>query len=132
MAVVLDCAWGATAVTPAIWWAIASTSSGLKFAGWGPPPPRPKPWPGRTWRMLVPSDEIDFCTAAGVAWPSVTIVTTAATPMMMPSVVRNERSLWRRIDRIARRKVVPSIILLPLPLGGGGRGVGSRYSRADR
>jgi hypothetical protein len=44
-----------------------------------------------------------------VAWPSVTIVTTAATPMMMPSAVRNERSLWRRIERIARMKVVPNI-----------------------
>ena len=33
----------------------------------------------------------------------------SATPMMIPSVVRNERSRWRRIERKARMKVVPSI-----------------------
>ena len=46
--------------------------------------------------------------------PNVTMVTTAATPMMMPSVVRKLRSLCRLIARKARMMVVPSIMRLLL------------------
>ena len=42
-AVAVAVAWGATAVTPATWFATASTSCGSKSDGRGPPPPRPKP-----------------------------------------------------------------------------------------
>ena len=59
--------------------------------------------------MLVPSDEIDCWTAAVVALPSVTIVTTAPTPMTMPRMVRNDRSRCRRIDRSASESVVPNM-----------------------
>ena len=56
--------------------------------------------------MLAPRPEICSRTAAVAPLPSVTIVTTAATPMTMPSMVRNERSRWRRISRIASTTVV--------------------------
>jgi hypothetical protein len=36
---------------------------------------------------------------------------TAPTPMMMPSVVRKERSLFRRSARAARRSVSPAEIM---------------------
>ena len=59
--------------------------------------------------MLAPRLEICSATAAVAPLPSVTIVTTAATPMTMPSVVRKERSRWRRISRMARMMVVKNI-----------------------
>ena len=45
--------------------------------------------------------------------PSVTIVMTAATPMTMPSTVRNERSRLRRMARSASSTVFHSIRRLP-------------------
>jgi len=42
--------------------------------------------------MFTPNPEICSRTAAVAPLPSVTIVTTAATPMTMPSTVRNERN----------------------------------------
>jgi len=73
-------------VTPAIWSRIAIASLGLEVGGRGPPPPRPKPWPGRTCRMFATERrDRSLCgERGGVA--ERTIVTTAATPIMMPSV----------------------------------------------
>src|SRR5206468_74179 len=79
----------------------------------GPPPPRPKPWPGRIWRMFAPRLEICSATAAVAPLPRVTIVTTAATPMTMPSTVRKERNLCRLISRTASMMVVKNISLAP-------------------
>src|SRR4051812_40746040 len=45
--------------------------------------------------------------------PSATIVMTAPTPMMMPSIVRNDRSLFARIACSATWKISPSSILRP-------------------
>ena len=59
--------------------------------------------------MLAPRLEICSATAAVAPLPRVTIVTTAATPMTMPSMVRNERSMCRLISRTARMMVVKNI-----------------------
>src|SRR2546429_350203 len=48
------------------------------------------------------------CTAFCAPLPSATIVITAPTPMMMPSIVRNERSLFARIACSATWKISPS------------------------
>ena len=71
--------------------------------------------------MLAPRLEICSATAAVAPLPSVTIVTTAATPMTMPSVVRNERSRCRLISRMARTMVVKNMTASRHP--GEGRGL---------
>src|SRR5258708_37354148 len=53
------------------------------------------------------------CTAFCAPLPSATIVMTAPTPMMMPSMVRNDRSLLARIAWSATWKISPSSILRP-------------------
>ena len=58
-------------------------------------------WPGITISRLLPRLEIWSETERVAPLPSVTIVMTAATPMTMPSMVRNERSRLRRIARSA-------------------------------
>ena len=108
-----DCACGATARTPATCSWIASTSDISKSGACAPPPPRPKPWPGRICRMFAPRLEICSATAAVAPLPSVTMVTTAATPITMPSTVRKERSMCRRISRTARMMVVKNISRAP-------------------
>src|SRR5258705_1468806 len=53
------------------------------------------------------------CTAFWAPLPSATIVITAPTPVMMPSIVRNERSLLARIAWSATWKISSSSILRP-------------------
>src|SRR5258708_9350088 len=53
------------------------------------------------------------CTAFCAPLPSATIVMTAPTPMMMPSIVRNDRSLLARIAWSATWKISPRSILRP-------------------
>src|SRR4051812_17188581 len=53
------------------------------------------------------------CTAFCAPLPSATIVMTAPTPMMIPSIVRNDRSLLARIAWSATWKISPSSILGP-------------------
>src|SRR2546423_6370758 len=53
------------------------------------------------------------CTAFCAPLPSATIVITAPTPMMMPSIVRNDRSLLARIAWSATWKISSSSILGP-------------------
>ena len=53
--------------------------------------------PGRTMRTFVPIAANACSTCALAPSPMATIAMTAPTPMMMPSVVRNERSLLRRM-----------------------------------
>src|SRR2546426_2672100 len=60
-----------------------------------------------------PSAAIRACTAFCAPLPSATIVMTAPTPMMMPSIVRNDRSLFARIAWSATWKISPSSMLGP-------------------
>src|SRR2546428_281165 len=53
------------------------------------------------------------CTAFCAPLPSATIVMTAPTPMMMPSIVRNDRSLFARIAWSATWKISPCSTLGP-------------------
>src|SRR5262245_45500380 len=53
------------------------------------------------------------CTAFCAPLPSATIVITAPTPMMMPSIVRNDLSLLARIAASATWKISPSSMLWP-------------------
>src|SRR6267143_2465977 len=53
------------------------------------------------------------CTAFWAPVPNATIVITAPTPMMMPSIVRNDRSLLARIAWSATWKISPRSILGP-------------------
>jgi hypothetical protein len=46
-------------------------------------------------RTLVPRLLIDASTEACAPWPTATMAITAPTPIMMPSMVRRERSLFR-------------------------------------
>ena len=56
-----------------------------------------------TVRMLAPRASICSSMARWAPAPRETIVITAATPMMMPSMVRSERSLWpRRLRHTSR------------------------------
>ena len=55
-------------------------------------------WPAKTVNTLAPSAAIRSSTAFCAPLPSATIVMTAPTPMMMPSMVSIERSLLARMD----------------------------------
>ena len=67
---------------------------------------RPGPnCPGRTNSTLVPSLAISAATFAVVPLPMVTMAITAATPMTMPSRVRNDRKALRRIACTASLRV---------------------------
>ena len=72
-------------------------------------PPRLK-LPARIMIRLVPPDWIcsSICCRAPV--PSATIVMTAATPMMIPSIVRAVRILFRPRALIATRRIMNSDI----------------------
>src|SRR5437667_9909086 len=60
-----------------------------------------------------PRAAIRACTAFCAPVPSATIVMTAPTPMMIPSMVRNDRSLFARIACSATWKISPRSILGP-------------------
>ena len=60
-------------------------------------PPR-LPWPAKTVKTFAPSAAIRSSTAFCAPLPSATMVITAPTPMMMPSMVSIERSLLARMD----------------------------------
>ena len=67
--------------------------------------PGPAGRPERTTSRLLPSLEMSALTFSVVPEPMVSMAMTAATPMTMPSNVRNERSTLRRIERSERRTV---------------------------
>ena len=54
-------------------------------------------------RVLLPSELIDFWTAALAPVPAATRMMTAATPMMIPDIVSSERSLFASTPRTANR-----------------------------
>ncbi len=95
---------GATARRLPTCCAMASASAASKGRARAPPRPGPKPCPGRTMSRLLPRLAIRLVTSAVAPAPTVTMVITAATPMMIPSTVREERSTFRRISRSARSR----------------------------
>ena len=62
--------------------------------------------------MFVPIAEICSLTDCVAPRPSVTIVITAATPITIPSIVRNERKRLRRIELAAKISVFKNIDLI--------------------
>src|SRR5712692_469921 len=52
------------------------------------------------------------CTRYSAPWPMLTVAITAPTPMMMPSMVSAERSLFRASARRANRSVFQKSILV--------------------
>src|SRR5687767_2095640 len=53
---------------------------------------------------LVPRPAMELSTAARAPWPTASMAITAATPMMMPSMVRKVRRRLRERERRAMRK----------------------------
>ena len=106
---------GATAATDgsSVWMARRSSHVML---GCEPAPPRPPgPWldPENNMTMLVPAPSICARTRDLAPSPIDCMKMTAPTPMMMPSAVRKERSLFRRSASPARRRVSPAGIMRP-------------------
>src|SRR4030042_6051141 len=101
---------GAIAAMEAISREMASTSASLKgtvFEDW----PGPTLLPGVTISRLLPMLAICCLTWSVAPPPMVTIVMTAATPITIPRIVRNDRRTFRLIARRASR-IVFQIILL--------------------
>jgi hypothetical protein len=70
-------------------------------------------WPGLTISRLVPRLAILLSMARVAPLPSVTIVMTAATPMTIPRMVRNDRSRLRRTERRASSSMLSSMVVAP-------------------
>ena len=66
-----------------------------------------RPWPAKTVNTLAPRAAIRSSTAFCAPVPSATIVITAPTPMMIPSMVSTDRNALERIDEKATAKVSP-------------------------
>src|SRR5215210_4669367 len=80
------------------------------------------PWlacPAKTVNTLAPRAAIRSCTAFWAPLPNATMVITAPTPMMMPSMVSTDRSMLARIDCSATATVSPSSMLAPRSAGSG-------------
>ena len=100
---------GARALIPAISLRTASVSARVKAGALMRSRPGPKPCPRLIISRLLPRLAICSVTCAVAPLPSVTMVITAATPIMMPSVVKKERRILRRISCSASLKAFPSI-----------------------
>src|SRR5262245_1258791 len=97
--------WGAAWRTDgtSVW--IALRSSQVRV-GWEPNPPntpRCEDEPGRTISRFVPIDENACSTRAFAPSPITTMAMKAATPMMIPSAVKNDRMVFRPRARKATR-----------------------------
>ena len=68
-----------------------------------PPPPAPKPPPEKIVSVFVPRLSIRCWTLTAEPLPTATSMITAATPIMMPSIVSADRSLLAAIPRTAMR-----------------------------
>ena len=73
--------------------------------------PAPRACPGVTVSSVVPRAAMRSFTDCWAPRPSATIAITAATPMTMPSMVRNERSLFARSASTATCRVSLNSIL---------------------
>ena len=71
---------------------------------------------------LAPSAAIRSSTAFCAPEPSATMVITAPTPMMMPSIVSTDRSAFDRIDEMATANVSPISIATAPGRAGPARG----------
>jgi hypothetical protein len=88
------------------WMALASPTVSV---GRAPAPMRTPPCvmlPGRMINILLPRLAIFSCTEALAPWLMLTMTRTAATPMIMPRVVRSERIAFRRSARNAMLTVM--------------------------
>ena len=100
---------GATASTPETLAAIASASLSVRYFAVSP-----VDWALRsrmTVTELVPNEAISSSITLLAPAPTANAAITAPTPMMMPSVVRNERVLLRRRARSAVRKISTNEIM---------------------
>ena len=81
-------------------------SSSVRFCACAPAPFRPLSFPkeGDTVTRFEPRLRIVFWTLCDAPFPTLTIAITAATPMMTPSIVSAERSLFTTSDCSAERK----------------------------
>ena len=107
---------GLTAWTVGTSWAMASKSAALRVF-MVPDPlriPQERRLPARIQRVLVPMAAISSWTCRCAPWPRLTMVMTAATPMMIPSMVRMERIMFRPRDLREIFKIIqiPMTILL--------------------
>src|ERR1051325_8751606 len=95
---------------------IASRSSTVSvFVPVSPVPLRTPPTfcaPALTNSRFVPILSICACTDADAPWPILTIAITAATPMMMPSIVNAARILFLTSARKATRMIISKVICL--------------------
>src|SRR5436190_11045250 len=78
-------------------------------------------WPGTTRSTVVPSWAIRSFTERWAPRPNATIAITAETPITMPSMVRNERSLFARSASSATVKVSKISMSAPSPLAAAAR-----------
>ena len=93
---------GATAVTAGTSRARRSTSCWWNGFALPDAPPGPVRWPGITVSRLLPRFAMSDVTTAVAPLPSVTMMITEATPMMIPRAVSDDRRTFRRISRNAR------------------------------
>jgi hypothetical protein len=106
---------GAAAFTVDTWDPSASRSSCVRV-GCDPKPPRCPPAvddPGRTISRFVPIAANACSTCDFAPAPMAIIAMTAPTPMMIPRVVKNERSLLRKTARSATRRVCQRFMPAP-------------------
>src|SRR5687768_10232173 len=75
--------------------------------------PRPNCWPGMIVSSVVPRALMRSRTACCAPRPRAIIAITAATPMTMPSIVRNDRILLARSAPSATRRISPISTLPP-------------------
>src|SRR5712691_7248652 len=103
---------GTTALTKRALFASAVSSSMVRLTLLPLATPRMKLWPGYTLNSVGPSAWMrswtDFCAPE----PSAIIVITAPTPMMMPSIVSSDRSLFARSASSATMTISPSSMLV--------------------
>ncbi len=81
-------------------------SSSVRFCACAPAPFRPPSlwFAGETVMRFEPSERMVFCTCCDAPLPTATIAITDATPMITPSIVSAERSLFTTSDCSAERK----------------------------
>ena len=109
----LRLATGATDVIEGTSWPSASASCRRNGLALPDAPPGPRRWPGITLSMLLPMVAMSAVTCAVAPLPSVTMMMTDATPMMIPSAVNDDRRTFLRISRSARMMALISISGLP-------------------
>src|SRR5262245_24470123 len=91
----------------------SSTINGARSVADATGPPPPRAWPAFTVRSVVPRAAMRSLTDCCAPRPSATIAITAPTPITMPSIVRNERSLFACSASNATWIVSPKSMLPP-------------------